>query len=402
MAQETRARAPDIAERLLPAVRKFMKVQDVVVGGAEHQFAVRFRGMLYSESSETYDRLKPVFEREGVTLLFRMEGNEHIVMAVPGVIRPKPSNPWINLVLFLLTMFSVIFVGVGTAASYNTFAVEDISSQGIDLVRDLPLGILFAGSILAILVAHEFGHYTAARYHNVAVSLPYFLPLPIGYIGTLGAAIKLKEPPRNRRVMLDIGISGPLAGLAVAIPILLIGLSLSKIGTLPLSPAESVGHLLEGNSLLYLGAKFLIKGEMLPSPVDYGGMHPLIYWGRYFFLGLPVPYGGRDVLMHPMAWAGWVGLLVTAVNLIPAGQLDGGHIIYVLFGRRAARLWPFIIVGLVILRWYLWAVLIFLLGRTYAQPLDEITQLDDRRKVLAIIGLIVLLLVFAPVPLMPM
>jgi Zn-dependent protease len=402
MAQETRARAPDIAERLLPAVRKFMKVQDVVVGGAEHQFAVRFRGMLYSESSETYDRLKPVFEREGVTLLFRMEGNEHIVMAVPGVIQPKPSNPWINLVLFLLTMFSVIFVGVGTAASYNTFAVEDISSQGIDLVRDLPLGILFAGSILAILVAHEFGHYTAARYHNVAVSLPYFLPLPIGYIGTLGAAIKLKEPPRNRRVMLDIGISGPLAGLAVAIPILLIGLSLSKIGTLPLSPAESVGHLLEGNSLLYLGAKFLIKGEMLPSPVDYGGMHPLIYWGRYFFLGLPVPYGGRDVLMHPMAWAGWVGLLVTAVNLIPAGQLDGGHIIYVLFGRRAARLWPFIIVGLVILRWYLWAVLIFLLGRTYAQPLDEITQLDDRRKVLAIIGLIVLLLVFAPVPLMPM
>jgi Zn-dependent protease len=402
MAQETRARAPDIAERLLPAVRKFMKVQDVVVGGAEHQYAVRFRGMLYSESSETYDRLKPVFEREGVTLLFRMEGNEHIVMAVPGVIRPKPSNPWINLVLFLLTMFSVIFVGVGTAASYNTFAVEDISSQGIDLVRDLPLGILFAGSILAILVAHEFGHYTAARYHNVAVSLPYFLPLPIGYIGTLGAAIKLKEPPRNRRVMLDIGISGPLAGLAVAIPILLIGLSLSKIGTLPLSPAESVGHLLEGNSLLYLGAKFLIKGEMLPSPVDYGGMHPLIYWGRYFFLGLPVPYGGRDVLMHPMAWAGWVGLLVTAVNLIPAGQLDGGHIIYVLFGRRAARLWPFIIVGLVILRWYLWAVLIFLLGRTYAQPLDEITQLDDRRKVLAIIGLIVLLLVFAPVPLMPM
>jgi len=402
MAQETKARASDIAERLLPAVRRFMNVQDVVVGRAEQQFVVRFRGMLYAESSETYDRLKPIFEREGVTLLFRIEDDEHIVMAVPGVIQPKPSNPWINLVLFLLTMISVIFVGMGTAASYNTFAVEDISSQGIDLVRDLPLGIIFAGSILAILVAHEFGHYAAARYHNIAVSLPYFLPFPISAIGTLGAAIRLKEPPRNRRVMLDIGISGPLAGLAVAIPILLIGLSLSKIDTLPLSPAESLGHWLEGNSLLYLGAKFLVKGEMLPAPIDFGGMNPLLYWGRYFFLGLPVPYGGRDVLMHPMAWAGWVGLLVTAVNLIPAGQLDGGHIIYVLFGRRAARLWPFIIIGLVVLRWYLWAALVFFLGRTYAQPLDEITQLDDRRKVLAIIGLIVLLLVFAPVPMMPM
>lgn len=400
MAQETRARVSDIADRLLPAVRRFMSVEDVDIGETEQQFAIRFRGVLYTESSETYSQLKPVFEREGMTLLLRMEGDEHIVLAVPGVIQPKPSNPLVNLVLFLVTIISVTYVGVGIAANYNSYAVEDISSQGIDLIRDLPLGILFAGSLLAILVAHESGHYVAARYHKIAVSLPYFIPAPT-LIGTFGALIRLKEPPRNRRVLLDIGISGPLAGLAVTIPILIIGLSLSKIGTLPLSPAESLGHMLEGNSLIYLGAKFLVKGEMLPAPIDYGGMNPVLYWIRYFFLGLPVPYGGRDVLMHPMAWAGWVGLLVTAVNLIPAGTLDGGHIIYVLFGRRAARLWPIIIVGLVVLRWYLWALLIFLFGRTYAQPLDEITQLDDRRKVLAVLGLIILLLAFAPVPLMP-
>ena len=397
-----RENASDLSERLLLAVRKVMAVQDVTIGGAQQHFAVRFRGKLYLESSEAYERLKPIFEREEMILVFRSEDGEHVINAVPGFIPPKPSNPWINLGLFLLTLLSVIYTGVQTAASYNAFNSGDISSPGITLSRDLPLGFLFAISLLAILVAHEFGHYTAARQHNTAVTLPYFLPFPGTPFGTLGAFIRMKEPPRNRRVMLDIGLAGPLAGLAVAIPILLIGLSLSKIGTLPMSPAEAIGHGLEGNSILYLGAKYLVTGKMLPAPVDYGGLHPVMYWVRYFFLGLPVPYGGIDVLMHPMAWAGWAGLLVTALNLIPAGQLDGGHIIHVLLGDRARRLLPFIIVGLIVLGWYLWAALIFFLGRTYAQPLDEITELDGRRKALAIFGLIVFFLVFTPMPMMPM
>jgi membrane-associated protease RseP (regulator of RpoE activity) len=206
-------------------------------------------------------------------------------------------------------------------------------------------------------------------------------------------------------VLLDIGLAGPLAGLVVAIPILVLGLSLSELGTLPSTPEAWQNQTLEGNSVLYLALKYLVKGRLLPAPTDYGGVEPILYWVRYFFVGLPLPYGGLDVFMHPLAWSGWAGLLVTALNLIPAGQLDGGHIMYVLFGRRAAKLVPFIIVALVIMGifwwgWLLWAGLIFFLGRIYAQPLNDVTPLDDRRKALAIFGLIVFVLVFTPIPLM--
>jgi membrane-associated protease RseP (regulator of RpoE activity) len=130
-----------------------------------------------------------------------------------------------------------------------------------------------------------------------------------------------------------------------------------------------------------------------------------LYWVRYFFTGTPAPFGGRDVMMHPLAWAGWAGLLVTALNLIPAGQLDGGHTLYVLFGKKARRVLPFILGGLLLLGlawqgWWLWAALIYFLGRRYAEPLDQITQLDPRRRVIAIIVLVIAVLVFMPIPLL--
>jgi len=291
----------------------------------------------------------------------------------------------------------------GVMYGYQGPTGTNLGQLFLNLLRRLDRGIPFAVSLLSILAAHEFGHYLAARYHKTQVSLPFFLPFPGSPFGTLGAFIQLKEPPRNRRVLLDIGLAGPLAGLIVAIPILLLGLSLSEVGVLPLNAEEAFGQILEGNSLIYLGIKFLVTQRILPAPVDFGGVDPVLYWVRYIFLGLPVPYGGLDVFMHPIAWAGWAGLLVTALNLIPAGQFDGGHIIYVLFGRRAARLLPFIVVALVVMGiawpgWYLWAGLIFFLGRTYAQPLDDITPLDRPRILLAIVGLIIFLLIFTPVP----
>src|SRR4030042_701008 len=164
------------------------------------------------------------------------------------------------------------------------------------------------------------------------------------------------------------------------------------------------GQIFEGNSILYLFLKFLVKGELLPQPFNYASLNPVIYWIRYFFTGAPLPAGGLDVSLHPIAWAGWVGLLVTSLNLIPAGQLDGGHIMYVLLGKRTSRLLPFILIGLVLLGfvwsgWGLWAALIFFLGRFHAEPLDQITTLDAKRKALAIIGVIIFILVFMPVPL---
>jgi membrane-associated protease RseP (regulator of RpoE activity) len=178
--------------------------------------------------------------------------------------------------------------------------------------------------------------------------------------------------------LLDVGAAGPLAGLVFAIPILIYGLSISPVLPLPDTYA------MEGNSILYAIAKFAVKGQMLPS-------------------------GGQDVYLSQMAHAGWIGLLVTGLNLIPVGQLDGGHIAYALFGKRARRLyWP-VLAALAVLAlftmifagiptWLVWVVLIFFLGRIYAEPLDDVTPLDHRRRLIAIISLILFFLVFVPIP----
>jgi membrane-associated protease RseP (regulator of RpoE activity) len=401
---EEQSVGPDIHqnERLLSAVRRVMEVRDLTAGKGQQGFAFRYRGRLIVDSEEAYDELQPIFQNEGMTLVFRRENSEHIVLAVPGLIEPTPSNSFVNALLFGLTLLSVLLAG----ALYEYQGPLDVNLTELlkGILRELPSGLPFAVSLLGILGAHEFGHYFAARYHNTDVTLPYFLPFPGSPFGTLGAFIQLKQPPRNRKVLLDIGLAGPLAGLVVAIPVLLVGLTLSDLGHLPTQGAEAMGHALEGNSILYLAMKYIAKGTLLPQPLSYGGTDPALYWVRYVLLGLPVPYGGLDVMLHPVAWAGWAGLLVTALNLIPAGQLDGGHTIFVLLGKRASRLWPFIVValvglGLVWTGWYLWAALIFFLGRRYAQPLDEITPLDGKRKALAILGMIIFILVFIPVPL---
>ena len=219
----------------------------------------------------------------------------------------------------------------------------------------------------------------------------------------MGAFIQLKEPPKNKRILLDIGIAGPIAGLIIAIPVLLYGLSLSHVEPIVMSPGQSFQ--IEGNSILYLLSKYIVFGQLLPTPSSYEGLHPVIFWVRYFFTGQPLPVGGFDVIIHPIAWAGWAGLLVTALNLIPAGQLDGGHISYVLFGDRVKIFLPFILIALILLGfvwsgWWMWAALIFFLGRFHAEPLDQITPLDPNRRVLAIAGLVIFILVFTPVPLL--
>ncbi|MEE8122231.1 MAG: site-2 protease family protein, partial [Anaerolineales bacterium] len=317
----------DLADRLLPLVRQVMSITDVTLGDQKQPFAVRFRGRLISDSQLAFEKLDPAFKKAGTTLLFREENDGHEILGMPGVIQPQDSNSLVNVILFLLTLASMLMAG----AMYGMEVSADASALVIlqAILQSLPNGITFAVSLLGILTAHEFGHYFAARFHKTAVSLPYFLPFPLSLFGTLGAFIRLKEPPKNRRVLLDIGLSGPIAGLIVAIPVLLIGLYLSDIGHLPLNALAAQGTVLEGNSLLYLAMKFFVTGEFLPKPLHYAGLSPFIYWVRYFFVGLPMPFGGTDVLLHPLAWAGWAGLLVTMLNLIPAGQLDGGHAIYV-------------------------------------------------------------------------
>lgn len=251
---------------------------------------------------------------------------------------------------------------------------------------------------MSILLAHEFGHYFMSRYHNTPATLPYFIPMPLPPLGTMGAAILMRGVPKNKRILFDIGVAGPLAGMAVAIPILFIGLSLSTLGVIVQDPNSFI----EGNSLMYLFAKFIVFGKLLPAPVNPQG---ILYWLQYFFTGRPAPFGALDVFIHPVAFAGWAGMLVTALNLIPAGTLDGGHVIFALFGEKAKKAFPFIFVVLVALGfswtgWWLWALILLWLGRVQAELLDQITQLDARRRAVAVLVIIIFLLVFTPVPFM--
>ena len=168
---------------------------------------------------------------------------------------------------------------------YNTQG--DLPTDPIQyVIMVLVNGWPFAVSILGILGAHEFGHYLAGRYHGVHVTLPYFIPFP-SFLGTMGAFINMKEPPKNRKILLDIGIAGPLAGLIVAIPVLLIGLSLSQVSRLRVNPGEMIQ--MEGNSLLYLFSKFLIFGKFLPEPASFGGCVTDLILAALLFYRHPLP-----------------------------------------------------------------------------------------------------------------
>jgi membrane-associated protease RseP (regulator of RpoE activity) len=209
----------------------------------------------------------------------------------PAPTERKPSSSlWFHALLFLATVITT----TATGALY------------VHPERMLPIadGWTFSLPLLVILLCHEFGHFTVARLHGVKASLPYFLPLPppIGMLGTLGAVIRM-PPATDRRKLIDIGAAGPIAGLVVAIPILLYGLSLSKV-----APLVGVG-MQEGNSLLYALLKFLVTGRWLPAD-------------------------GADIMLHPTALAGWAGLLLTMINLLPFGQLDGGHVAVAYLGNR--------------------------------------------------------------------
>ena len=401
-------------------VARVLRVEEVMLGDPKKGYFLRYRGELIGDSTEAYDQLSTALQSYDITPLFRLEDGRQTILLVQGTIHPKPGRVSVNIILFGLTFVSVLFAGA--AYSYSGPEPNDTLGQVWTLVTHLWVGWPFAVSLLSILLAHEFGHYFVGRARGAAVSLPYFIPLPISILGTMGAFIQLKQLPKNRRALFDLAIAGPLAGLVVALPLLILGLALSPVGITQdtyftktagadmCQNTASIGgtytcpgdNLLEGNSLLYLGMKYLVKGELLPSPLHYD-LPPLLYWIRYIFTGYPLPIGGRDVMLHPVAWAAWAGLLVTFLNLIPAGQLDGGHVLYAVFGKRVRYVFPVILVLTLLLGvfwsgWWLWAFIIFLFGRSHAEPLDQITQLDSKRKILAVLMLVIFLLVLTPVP----
>lgn len=370
----------DSASALRAAAAGIMAVEDVTEGVAvlEERIlsrpgeqpnqpgkAIRLRGHLLLPSAEAYRLLEGRFRPLGYTPLLRPneDGPGEVLLAVPGQLRQASQRVGLAIGLFVVTVLSCLFAGAQM--------VEGLTDLNLNLLDGLP----FTVSLLAILGAHEFGHYLVARRLDTPVSLPYFIPMPLGPFGTLGAFINMTAPPRNRRDLLAIAAAGPLAGLVLAVPILWIGLKLSQVVPLP-----DFEYMLEGNSLLYAGMKFLAFGRLLPG-------------------------GGEDVFVHQVAFAGWAGLLVTGLNLIPAGQLDGGHIVYALAGEKLARyvLWA-VLAGLAVLSviwtgWLLWLFLVFFFGRLRLAPLDSVTELTRPQKILAASMVVVFFLVFTPIPL---
>ncbi|MCC6499826.1 MAG: site-2 protease family protein [Anaerolineales bacterium] len=403
---------PEI-EVLTSHVSKIFRIDDVTAGDPR-EWIVRYRGQLLGEDTvAAYDQLAEAVRGYNLTPLFRKgEEGRQAIFLVPSLTTPNVNaRIYINVILFVLTVISMLLTGVEIPPSS---VPADGSFPFLYLLQNILTGWPFALSMMGILFAHEMGHYIACRIYKVPATLPYFLPAPlISPLGTFGAFIAMRGIPKNKRVLFDVGVAGPIAGLIVAIPVLFIGLSLSPLGPIEHAPAGMSGFL-EGNSIFYLFSKYMVFGQLLPHPVSTGGLSQAVYWLQYFLTGAPIPFGGVDVQLHSVALAGWAGLLVTALNLVPVGTLDGGHVAYGLFGDKARKIFPFAIGALIALSvlpslltlslaafnssWILWVFILFWLGKVRAQPLDEITELDSPRRALGFVMLIVFVLLFTPIP----
>jgi membrane-associated protease RseP (regulator of RpoE activity) len=400
MFDDEKSSVQQVAERIEQAVADVFAVHDVTLGIPGQPETIRLRGQLQVPSERAYPRMAACLREIGYTAILRRDEELalDVLLAVPGVL-PQESGgrKWVNALLFVLTVLSTLFVG----AIWSDQVPPEANLTW--LLTHLWIGWPFALSLMTILTGHELGHYFAGRYYKIPVSLPYFVPLPIPPLGTMGALIVMKGRTPDRRQMLTVGAAGPLVGFVLAVPILILGLSLSYVGIRTV-PAPGTTIFQEGNSLLYLLLKFSLFGQILPGGGSPGTLPEMVSQVGAAMLGtLPVG-SGYDVFIHPVAMAGWAGLLVTAFNLLPVGQLDGGHVLYSLVGQRAQALtWPIIILLLLMgfflwPGWYLWAALSFLFGQSHPDPLDDVTRLDTPRKLVAIAVLLIFVLTFTPLP----
>ena len=301
---------------------------------------------------------------------------------------------WLHLVLFLVTLGSTVVAGALLAGRQPVAfaALPLLDGWWLPLPIALELGALKAGlpfglTLVAILALHESGHYFAARHHSISVTPPYFIPFPpyFSVIGTLGAFIRLRSPVLNRGALLDVGVAGPLLSFAASLPPLLWGLMHSRVVAVP--PGLPSDYLV----------RFASEQLWLGGSIAFSAMARVV-------IG---PLGSGEILaLHPVAFAGWIGLFVTALNLLPISQLDGGHILYALLGRRQTLLaWPFfaalIPLGFLWPGWWVWAVLVFAIGRgrvRHPPVFDEKRDLSGARVVWGLATAVILLVCFVPVP----
>jgi membrane-associated protease RseP (regulator of RpoE activity) len=318
---------------------------------------VVLRGRLKGLPEAVYPPMRRQVEQLGYTPYLRPSGEQHEVLMSPGVAPKSPGNPQLNLVLFIATIFSTIFTGA------------ILFDENFNLAN----GLMFSGALMGILTAHEAGHYLVGRRRKVQTSLPYFIPLPapFSFTGTMGAIIVQREPFENRRTLLEIAAAGPIAGFIVAVPLLALGYLLSSTDiTLP-----------PDGEVIYFGDSLL---TLLMTALRFGTPDALVN-------------------LHPVGFAAWIGLLITGINLLPAGQLDGGHVVYALLGHRAkfvsyATIALMAALALISQTWILWVVLLFLFGRRHPPSLNEAVSLKPVHYALIIASVLIFFLVFIPRP----
>jgi Zn-dependent protease len=332
---------------------------------------LQFEGKLRGKAEDMFRKIREVFSGEPVTpLLLEGEGNEVRVLFLPG----QPTGPaekpkwWLHGVLFLATLATTTWAGALHA--------------GVNLLQQperLAVGLPYSLGLMLILGAHEMGHYLTARRYGIQVTPPFFIPVPFA-LGTFGAFIKIKSLTPNRRALFDVAVAGPLAGLVFAVPALLIGLRSSQV----ISGSAPAG--------------------LVHSGVSVGSSMLLACFAK-LSLGASVS-AGHHLVLSPLAFAGWLGLIVTALNLLPIGQLDGGHIAHAVFGTRHARgislvalaclfllalfVWP----GLM-----MWAFVVYFIAGTHDAPAaNDVTPVGFPRRALAYLTFVILLLIIVPVP----
>ena len=355
-------------DRLRQAVAAHFPVYETRLGPQSVLFAVHVdRASL----GPKFDALRRELSTLGYIPILRREMGEEFVEVVR---RPKlgPRHPWINLVLLGATVATTVFAGSMLWISY----VGRLTLQPSDILNG---ALYFAAPLLAILGVHETAHYLVARRRHLDASLPYFIPIPPPYIlGTFGAFVSMREPFPDRKTLFDVGVAGPIAGFAMALPIALLGLSLSVHS--PVLPANYCGPSLLGQSY----------GNLL--------LGPSLVWT------VLAAFFPSAVTLHPLALAGWVGVLITAINLLPAGTLDGGHVFRALLGERAryvsyAAAAALFGLGIFYLGWILFAFLVFFLGLRHPPPLNDTTPLDRKRVAVGLFAAAILVTGFAIVPL---
>lgn len=348
------------------AVDGVFAVHDVATGGGGK--IIILRGQFLRSPEMVYDQVAEPFRALGFMPLLRQEDGKDLVIAYPAAQVAGKSRPWLHVLLFAATVLSTLMAGMLQALGGQLGEVSSVRGLLWLFSNHWTAGIPFTVALLGILGVHELGHYFVARTYGLKVSLPYFIPFPFNPLtGTLGAVIRIQSPFESRKALFDVGIAGPLAGLAVALPVVALGLSRAVIEPLP------AGASVIGEPLLFQLMARLIAGERPP---------------------------GTDIVMNPLLMAGWWGFFITALNLLPISQLDGGHIAYALFGGAQRYFaWALFLVAAVFAllispQYILMLSLVFLMGVEHPPALNDLTPIGTPRRLLGLLTLLLFPLLF--------